>query len=80
MAVQHSDDGDYFAAVPLETAEDHAATVEVAAGMVPLAFLGPVVTTTATLTRAEARDVAYHVIEASQQITKEENDDGEELP
>jgi hypothetical protein len=80
MAVQHSDDGDYFAAVPLETAEDQAATVEVAAGMVWLVFLGPIVTTTGTLTRRGARDVANHVIEASQQITKEENDDGKELP
>jgi hypothetical protein len=50
---EHSNVGDFFVAIPLET-EDYAATVEVADSMVRLAFLGPVITTTATLTRREA--------------------------
>lgn len=65
-------DGDYFAAVPLET-EDHAASVEVAAEMVLVRVLGPVVTVGLTFTRAGAREVAYRVIEASQRITEEAN-------
>ena len=70
MDAQDRNRGDFFVAVPLET-EDHAATIEVAVEMVRLAFLGPVTTHTATLTRGEARSVALAVMDASHQ-TKEE--------
>ncbi len=73
MDAQDRNRGDFFVAVPLET-EDHAATVEVAAGMVRLAILGPVTTGTATLACAEARAVALAMIDASQQIDKEEEE------
>jgi hypothetical protein len=59
------DGGDYFATIPLET-ENHAAAVEVAAGMIQLVLLGPVVTARTTFTRGEARSVAMSMIEASQ--------------
>jgi hypothetical protein len=58
-------EGEYFAAVALEAA-DHAATIETAAGMILLRIVGPAVTVGVTLTRAEARDMAYRTIEASQ--------------
>jgi hypothetical protein len=62
------DDGNaYFRAVALE-AEDHAATVEVAAGMVQLALLGPTTIVRATFTYDEARVIAYSMIEASQLV------------
>jgi hypothetical protein len=63
-------DGDYFATVALET-EDHAAAVEVVDRMVQFALLSPVTTTRVTFTRAEARDVAYSMIEATQRMIEE---------
>jgi prolyl-tRNA editing enzyme YbaK/EbsC (Cys-tRNA(Pro) deacylase) len=71
MAVQDPNGDEFFVAIPLET-QDHAATVEVAAGMVQLAIRGPVAITRTVLTRAEARDVVLAVIHASQQIDDEE--------
>jgi hypothetical protein len=71
MAVQDPNGGEFFTAIPLET-QDHAATIEVADGMIQLALLGPVTITRATFTRGEARDVALAVIHATQQINEEE--------
>jgi hypothetical protein len=39
--------------------------------MVRLVLVGPILTTTAVLTRSETRDVARHLIEASHTITDE---------
>jgi hypothetical protein len=72
MAVQDPNGDEFFVAIPLET-QDHAATVEVAAGMVQLALLGPITTTRATFTRGEARSVALAVIHTTQQITDDED-------
>jgi hypothetical protein len=60
----------YYTAVPLED-EGAATAVEVVEGMVQLVIFGPVVTATATFTRAECRDVAYRLVEASQSIWEE---------
>jgi hypothetical protein len=70
MAVQDPNGDGYFAAVPLET-EDHAATVEVAAGMVLLKVLGPVTTQSVAFARGEARTTGVAVIDASQHIEEE---------
>jgi hypothetical protein len=65
------DDGSYYAAIPLED-EGFAASVETVEGMVRLVLVGPVVTATAVFSRAETRDVAYRMIEASQRLWEEE--------
>jgi hypothetical protein len=72
MAVQDDNGGHYFATVPFE-AEQHAAAVETQAGMVVVVWLGPVSSVSTTLSRAEAREVALHMVEASQQINEEED-------
>jgi hypothetical protein len=51
---------------------DYFASVEVVADMVQVVVFGPVSTTTTTLTRGEARDLAYRMVEASQWITEED--------
>jgi hypothetical protein len=71
MAEQNRTDGGFYVAIPLED-EGVAASVEVVEGIVQLIVIGPVVTTTATFTRTECRDVAYRMVEASQQIFEEE--------
>lgn len=67
MASEKPNRDDYFVARPLEASE-HAFIVETVADAVQLAFFGPVAVTRMTFTRAEARDVAYHVIRACQEI------------
>lgn len=64
-----ANDGEFFAAIQLDA--EHSVTVAVHAGSVVLALLGPVGTTSATLARHEARDVALAVLDASQRIEAE---------
>jgi hypothetical protein len=71
MADEHSTpDGGFYAVIPLD--DDCAAFVDVVERMIKLSFRGPAVTSVATLTRREARHVAYRVLEASQQIWEED--------
>jgi hypothetical protein len=73
MADEKPNRDGYFVARAFE-APEHAFTIEVVADAIQVAFLGPVATTRLTLTRAETRDVACHMMEASQQIDEEEEE------
>jgi hypothetical protein len=71
MASEKPNRDDYFVARPLE-ASKHAFIVELSPTLSGWRSSVRFAVTRMTFTRAEARDVAYHVIEVSQQIDEED--------